>query len=110
MALTREFKKTIQERVQSDPKFANALLNEAVELFLNGDPETAKIILRDLVNATIGFDDLAEKIHKSDKSVHRMLSAKGNPTMTNLSAVFAAIQEVLKVHIQTSVVKYGAIH
>ncbi len=105
MALTREFKKTIQERLQADPKFANALLNEATELFLNGDPKTAKIILRDLVNATIGFEELAEKIHKSDKSVHRMLSAKGNPTMTNLSAVFAMMQQVLKVHIHINVVE-----
>lgn len=103
MALTREFKKTIQERVQADPKFASALLSEAAELFLSGDPETAKLILRDLVNATIGFDDLAQKIHKTDKSVHRMLSATGNPTMTNLSAVFATVQEVLQVHIRIRV-------
>jgi len=28
-------------------------------LFLNGEPETARLILRDLVNATMGFEQLA---------------------------------------------------
>ncbi|MFI4957165.1 MAG: DNA-binding protein [Gammaproteobacteria bacterium] len=104
MALTREFKETIQARVQSDRKFANALLNEATELFLNGDPETAKMILRDLINATFGFEDLAKEIKKPDKSVYRMLSASGNPTMSNLSAIFATIQKKLNVdiHIKTT--------
>lgn len=106
MALTRDFKKTIQERVHSDPKFANALLKEAVELFLNGDPETAKIILRDLINATFGFETLAKHINKSDKSVHRMLSASGNPTMANLSAIFATIQKQLKVDIHGKITKH----
>lgn len=53
MALTRDFKETIFERVNRDPAFAKALLDEASELFLNGEPVTARLILRDLVNATI---------------------------------------------------------
>jgi DNA-binding phage protein len=106
MALTRDFKITIQERVQSDPKFANALLNEAVEAFLSGDPETAKIILRDLINATFGFEELAKHIKKSDKSLHRMLSSTGNPTMANLSAIFATIQKKLKIDIHTKITKH----
>ena len=51
MALTRNFKETVQQRVQSDASFAKALLDEAATLFLNGEPETARLILRDLVNA-----------------------------------------------------------
>jgi hypothetical protein len=42
--------------VQNDASFAKALLDEAATLFLNGEPETARLILRDLVNATIGFE------------------------------------------------------
>lgn len=104
MALTRDFKKTVAVRVQSDPKFARALLDEAVTLFVNGEPDTAKLILRDLVNATVGFESLAEEIHKPAKSLHRMLSASGNPTMNNISAIFAAIKRALKVDIQTHIV------
>ena len=59
MALTRDFKVTVLERVQSDPTFAQALLDEAATLFLNGEPETARLILSDRVNAKIGFEQLA---------------------------------------------------
>jgi DNA-binding phage protein len=100
MALTRDFKETVLTRVKGDSDFARALLDEAVTLFLNGEAETAKLILRDLVNATIGFEGLAETVDKPSKSVHRMLSAAGNPTMTNLAAIFAALKKTLKVEIE----------
>ena len=92
MALTRDFKETVAARVQSDPAFAQALLDEAITLFIDGEPDTAKLILRDLVNATVGFESLAEEIHKPAKSLHRMLSASGNPTMSNISAIFGALR------------------
>jgi DNA-binding phage protein len=104
MALTRDFKETVAMRVQSDPAFAQALLDEAITLFINGEPESAKLILRDLVNATVGFEALAEEIHKPAKSLHRMLSKSGNPTMSNISAVFAAIKRALKVEVYTEIV------
>jgi DNA-binding phage protein len=103
MALTRDFKETVAARVQKDPSFARALLDEAITLFIDGDAETAKLILRDLVNATVGFEALAAEIDKPAKSLHRMLSRSGNPTMSNLSAVFAAIKRVLKVEVHTQV-------
>ena len=56
MALTRDFKKTVVARVEQDPAFARALLDEAATLFLSGEPETVRLILRDLVNATLGFE------------------------------------------------------
>jgi len=104
MALTRNFKETVVARVQTDPAFAQALLDEAITLFINGEPDTAKLILRDLVNATVGFENLAEEIHKPAKSLHRMLSGTGNPTMSNISAIFAAIKRSLKVEVRTEIV------
>ncbi len=59
MPLTGNFKQTVVERVRREPAFARALLDEAASLFLNGDPATARVILRDLVNATVGFEGLA---------------------------------------------------
>ena len=58
----------------------------------------------DIVNATVGFEALAEEIHKPAKSLHRMLSQSGNPTMSNISAVFAAIKRALKVEVHTQIV------
>jgi DNA-binding phage protein len=99
MALTRNFKDTVVERVQSDTSFAQALLDEAATLFLNGEPETARLILRDLVNATMGFEQLAALTAKPSKSLHRMLSPKGNPSMDNLAAIFRAVRERLQVNL-----------
>ena len=100
MALTRNFKQTVLERVHRDEAFATAMLNEAATLFLNGESETARLTLRDLVNATIGFEHLAEVTQKPSKSLHRMLSPKGNPSMDNLSAIFCAVREKLNVTLQ----------
>jgi DNA-binding phage protein len=105
MALTRSFKQTVVERVERDPKFAKALLDEAATLFLGGEPETARLILRDLVNATVGFEQLAEMTDKPSKSLHRMLSPKGNPSMDNLAAIFGAMRAQLKVNLEVRAVK-----
>lgn len=105
MTLTRDFKKTVVERVERDPAFAKALLDEAATLFLSGEPDTARLILRDLVNATVGFEQLAELTHKPSKSLHRMLSPKGNPSMDNLAAIFNAVRNCLKVGFDVRVVE-----
>ncbi len=102
-ALTKDFKETVVSPVNNEPAFARALLDEALTLLLNGEPETAKLILRDLVNATIGFEALAGDLRKPSKSLHRMLSRAGNPTMENLSAILVAIKKALRVDIQTIV-------
>ncbi len=105
MALTRNFKHTIVERVDHDPAFAKALLDEAATSFLNGEPDVARLILRDLVNATVGFEQLAELTHKPSKSLHRMLSPKGNPSMDSLAAIFGAVSSRLKVGIEVRTVE-----
>lgn len=106
MALTRDYKETIKERVQKDPEFARALLDEALTLFLNGEPDTARLILRDLVNSTIGFEKLAEQTLKPSKSLQRMLSAKGNPTMDNLTTIFTILRKNLNVNINVRSVSH----
>ncbi len=87
MALTRDYRQTIRERAERDPDFAASLMNEAVSSFLGGDSETARLVLRELVNSTISFELLAKELDKPSKSVHRMLSSKGNPTMDNLTHI-----------------------
>ncbi len=92
MVLTRDFKQTIQARVQRDPAFRRELLREAVESFLAGDLETGKSVLRDYVNATIGFAKLAEATHHSSKSLMRMFSPSGNPQARNLFEIVQYLQ------------------
>jgi len=107
MALTREFKQTVVERVQRDPEFSRALLDEAASLFLNGEPAAARLILRDLINATLGFENLAEATQKPSRSLHRMLSAGGYPGMDNLAAIFDALRRNLGVAIEVRGVRAG---
>ncbi len=79
MTLTRDFKLTIQARAQRDPVFRRELLREGIESLLAGDVETGKTVLRDYINATVGFSELAEVTHRSSKSLMRMLGPNGNP-------------------------------
>jgi len=105
MALIRNFKETVSARVARDPAFAKALLDEAATLFLNGDPHTARLILRDLVNASVGFEVLAAETRTPSKSLHRMLSERGNPSMDNLAAIFGVVRKRLGVDIRAHAVK-----
>jgi DNA-binding phage protein len=105
VALTRNFKETVKARAGRDPAFAKALLDEAATLFLNGEPHTARLILRDLVNASVGFEALAVATNKPSKSLHRMLSENGNPSMDNLAAIFSAVRRHLGVDIQAHAVE-----
>jgi len=100
MPITRDFKETINTRVQRELKFAKALLDEAESLLLNGEPATARIILTDLVNATTGFEELAKETSLPSTSLHRMLSAQGNPTLNNLTKIFTALRKQLNVNLE----------
>lgn len=92
MALTRDFKETIRARVRRDPKFRKELLREGVEAMLAGDVATAKTILRDYINATLGFTDLAQATHIPSKSLMRMLGPAGNPRAGNLFEIVSFLQ------------------
>ncbi len=79
MVLARDFKETVLARAQRDARFREALFTEAINAYLAGDTTVGKAVLRDLVNATIGFEGLAAEINKPSKSLHRMLAPRGNP-------------------------------
>ena len=93
MALTRDFRETIRARVARDPKFRKELLREGVESMVIGDIATAKTILRDYINATVGFAELAEATHIPTKSLMRMLGPGGNPRANNLLEVVTFLQQ-----------------
>ena len=93
MVLTRSFKETIKARAERDPEFRVALLRESVELMLSGDVETGRALARDYINATIGFQELGDLVHKSPKSLMRMFSPTGNPQARNLFEVIRCLQE-----------------
>lgn len=93
MALTRDYKQTVMADIKRDPKFARALYAEAVNALLEGETDEGLSMLRDLVHAGITFKELAKQTGLGEKTLHRMLSPRGNPTTRNLFAVTKAICE-----------------
>jgi DNA-binding phage protein len=93
MPLTHDFKQTIRARAQRDTDFRQALLREAVECIINGDFTAGKAVLRDYVNATVGFRDLEKRTRIPAKSLMRMLGPKGSPSAANLSSILTALQK-----------------
>ena len=97
--LTRDFKETVKELVKQDPEFKEALFNEAISLFLEDDIEAGKAVLRDYIDATIGFEELGSELGRSSKSLIGMLSARGNPRAYTLFPVLRGLQETTGVHL-----------
>jgi DNA-binding phage protein len=95
MALTREYKTTVLERIKADPQFAKAIYAEALDALLIGETAEGLSMLRDLVHAQISFKELAEQTGFDEKSLHRMLSRRGNPTAQTLGRIIAAIRDEL---------------
>ncbi|HKR32746.1 MAG TPA: hypothetical protein VJT08_19860 [Terriglobales bacterium] len=104
MVLTRDFKATIQKRVQRDPAFRRELLREGIECMLAGDVETGKTVVRDYINATIGFNELAEGVDSSPKTLMRMLGPRGNPQARNLFRILAYLirHEGIRLELRTA--------
>ncbi len=105
MALTRDFKETVQARARRDPAFREGLLKEGVECLLSGDIDTGKVLLRDYVNATIGFEELGSLTNKSPKSLMRMLGPAGNPHARNLFEVISEMQRHEGVQLEVRAVR-----
>ena len=92
MVLTRDYKESIRERMDRDPNFRRALLQDAVEVMIGGEVDLAKVLLRDYINASIGFVELARLTGKQSKNLMRMFSQAGNPQARNLFEVIAVLQ------------------
>ncbi len=83
-----------------EPEFKRALLTEAMNRLLDGDLDTGKAVLRNYINAAMGFEALAAATGTPSKSLMRMFSPAGNPTARNLVAVIACLQRDLGVILQ----------
>ena len=105
MPLTRDFKETVQARARRDPAFREGLLKEGIECLLAGEVEAGKIILRDYINATIGFKELGALTKKPTKSLMRMFGPTGNPQARNLFQIISLIQQYQGVQLEVKAVR-----
>ena len=82
-----EMKKAIRDARASakvDWTTRRALFFQALEALFIGDEELMKLTLRDVIKGNLGFEALALRTGIPSKSIHRMLSKRGNPTSKNL--------------------------
>lgn len=99
MSLTRPFIEIVKDRIKREPAFRDALLAEAVDCFLTGDVQTGKAMLRNYINATIGFQKLAAATGTPPKSLMRMFGPSGNPNAENLFSVLRHLQRLTRVQL-----------
>lgn len=92
MALTKDFRETVRERASREPAFRQALLREGLGLIYNGDFSTGRGILRNYINATIGFPELSKATNIPSPSLQRMFGPSGNPRAENLFIVISHLQ------------------
>lgn len=62
---------TVKECAARVSGFAKTMHDEATTAFLNGEANVARLILHDLINASVGFEYLASETKRPSKSLHR---------------------------------------
>jgi len=98
-----EFKDLVHERINREPEFAIGLFREAMQCFIEGEPDVGKSMLRDYIMGTIGWKELARMMNKHDKSLMRMLSRKGNPQADNFFEIIQQLQKYNGVKVEVKV-------
>lgn len=91
MALTREFKDTVMELCK-DPEYRKGLLLEALESYLEGDIVVGNSLLRDYLNGTQAFGEVAKDLQMQEAGLRRMVSPNGNATAKNIFRLFKVCQ------------------
>jgi hypothetical protein len=104
MALTKDFRQTVQARAARDPAFRRALFQEAVQTLLQGHIDAGRAAIRDYINATLGFEKLSVALGRPQKSLMRMFGPGGNPTAENLLGVIGVLQTETGVHLEVRAV------
>ena len=90
--------------MRRDAAFRKGLLREAVEVLLAGEVALGKELLRDYINATVGFPKLSAETKPHVKTLHQMFGPKRNPTASNLFGIVAYLQrrEGVRLQVRTS--------
>lgn len=90
---TVPYKDSLKAMVEKNPYMAAEMLEDAINALLAGELDEGRLLLRQYVNATIGFPELARRTGKADKNLMRTLGPTGSPTAANL---FDILQTCMK--------------
>lgn len=93
----------VKSRVRADDAFGFALFSEAIEVLLADDMSTAKSVLFDYIDATIGFEELALQSGLSAEALRDMFSPSGDPRAGDLFRVLGLLQHYHGIHFEVVV-------
>lgn len=83
MPRSRSYKEDLLKVLQ-DPEEAAIYLESALE---DGNEAVFLLALRDVVEATVGMSELAEKTERNRESLYKTLSATGNPHWSSVRSI-----------------------
>ena len=100
MPLTRDFRETIMADLQKDREYRAAYLSEALQAMHDGEFSVGKRMLRNYINATIGFESLSKAVGSPAKSLMRMLSETSNPHADRLFAILKHLKDADRLEVR----------
>ncbi len=103
MPLSREFKELVVTRAEEDPEFRRGLIIEAINMILDGEITSGRMMLRDYINATGAMADICKALNKHKSAIARMLGPSGNPTLESIVPVIRACANREKVNLSVCV-------
>ncbi len=103
MPLSREFKELVVTRAEEDPEFRRGLIIEAINMILDGEITSGRMMLRDYINATGAMADICKALNKHKSAIARMLGPSGNPTLESIVPVIRACADREKVSLAVCV-------
>ena len=83
----RHANELIVEKLSNSDELRRLHLEDAVQTLFSKEYQVGLLMLRDLINATCGFETIGRELDKSPKSIMRMLTLESNPTVANLFAI-----------------------
>ena len=105
MPLTRDFRETVQERARREPEFREMLLTSGVQCLLNGEVNVAKVVLRDYIETTMGYEKLGKLTDTPAESLACMFGENGSPSASDLLQVVSHIQQHEGVRLEVHAVR-----
>lgn len=92
----------VKSRIRSDEAFGDAIFTEAIEVLLGNDMPTAKSVLFDFIDATIGFEELAIQSGITPDRLRDMFGPAGDPSAGDLFRVLAILQQHQGIQLEVS--------
>ncbi len=90
-------------RVRADPAFRDALLTEATQAMLEGDLATGKAVLRDYINATLGWAELGKAVDPRRPASSACSGRKATQRADSLFSIISHVQKQTGAHLQVKV-------